>query len=455
MNMKQMDARKRTKRLLACLLALMLAAGTISAAMADDAARTTIRRGSSGEDVTYTQQFLKDKGYYDGPITGHMGTNTTQALMAYQRDQGLTADGIAGKKTWSTISSAQTAPTPTPVQTNAGGNTQGNATPAPVATATPLPTLASNALGTATLRYGMRSATVSALQTRLKELGYFSHSVTGYFGTATRTAVQAFQRDNGLTADGLVGSATRARLYAATAPVHSSAAQQTPAPSATAQPLAYGALGVSTLKKGVTSDAVAALQRQLKTLGYYSGTVTGSFGTLTKQAVMDFQRANGLSADGVVGSATRNRLYGVSAGMSNTSGQTSTAAPATPTYAPALDNLGTVTMRLDDQNEYVRALQRKLAALGYYDGPITGHYGRKTKQAVMDFQKANGISRDGVAGGTTLQKINAAATPTPVPTPTPVATPTPTPTPTSTIEPEKMPETSVPDASTGEAQPQS
>ena len=52
------------------------------------------------------------------------------------------------------------------------------------------------------------------------------------------------------------------------------------------------------------SEAVRTLQENLKALGYYSGSVTGNFGNLTKEAVYDFQRANNLSADGIAGAKT-------------------------------------------------------------------------------------------------------------------------------------------------------
>lgn len=55
-------------------------------------------------------------------------------------------------------------------------------------------------------------------------------------------------------------------------------------------------------------EAVREYQQQLKTLGYYTGDVDGSRGPLTKGAVENFQRANGLKVDGVVGPATRATL---------------------------------------------------------------------------------------------------------------------------------------------------
>ena len=45
------------------------------------------------------QSRLKDLGYYDGPIDGWLGGNTVPAIKAFQRDYGLTVDGIVGKET--------------------------------------------------------------------------------------------------------------------------------------------------------------------------------------------------------------------------------------------------------------------------------------------------------------------------------------------------------------------
>lgn len=55
---------------------------------------------------------------------------------------------------------------------------------------------------------GSRGENVSALQSRLKELGYYTGSVDGIFGQSTYDAVRRFQQDNGLNPDGIAGSAT-------------------------------------------------------------------------------------------------------------------------------------------------------------------------------------------------------------------------------------------------------
>lgn len=60
----------------------------------------------------------------------------------------------------------------------------------------------------AVLRQGSRGGEVKEVQQRLKKWGYYSGAVDGIFGSGTKKAVIAFQKKNGLTADGIVGKAT-------------------------------------------------------------------------------------------------------------------------------------------------------------------------------------------------------------------------------------------------------
>ncbi|MBQ8267928.1 MAG: peptidoglycan-binding protein, partial [Clostridia bacterium] len=71
---------------------------------------------------------------------------------------------------------------------------------------------------------------------------------------------------------------------------------------------------VSALSKiGSTGSEVSEIQSRLKEWGYYSGAVDGIFGTATKNAVIKFQKANGLTPDGIVGSKTLAAM-GISSG---------------------------------------------------------------------------------------------------------------------------------------------
>ena len=63
-------------------------------------------------------------------------------------------------------------------------------------------------LSAAVLRQGSTGGEVKEVQRRLKKWGYYNGSVDGVFGAGTRAAVIAFQKKNGLTADGVVGKAT-------------------------------------------------------------------------------------------------------------------------------------------------------------------------------------------------------------------------------------------------------
>ncbi|MFN7824847.1 MAG: peptidoglycan-binding domain-containing protein [Pseudobdellovibrionaceae bacterium] len=60
----------------------------------------------------------------------------------------------------------------------------------------------------------------------------------------------------------------------------------------------------SKLQKGSSGEDVRALQSRLRELGYYGGNIDGEFGAITERGVSLFQKAQGLKADGIVGSKT-------------------------------------------------------------------------------------------------------------------------------------------------------
>ncbi len=64
-----------------------------------EASQVLSRLGSRGEEVRKIQQKLKNWGYYSGGVDGIYGTQTQNAVKSFQRKNGLTADGIAGKDT--------------------------------------------------------------------------------------------------------------------------------------------------------------------------------------------------------------------------------------------------------------------------------------------------------------------------------------------------------------------
>lgn len=70
----------------------------------------TLRRGSKGEYVTLLQTKLVSKGYSVGSagIDGDFGSGTLAAVKAFQKDHGLTVDGVVGKNTWKALMEQET-----------------------------------------------------------------------------------------------------------------------------------------------------------------------------------------------------------------------------------------------------------------------------------------------------------------------------------------------------------
>jgi hypothetical protein len=93
----------------------------------------------------------------------------------------------------------------------------------------------------------------------------------------------------------------------------SAIATPTPEPGITSSPDSGGngqEASYTTLKTGSTGQAVKNLVTELKNQGYYTGDITNKYTTAVAEAVKAFQRAKGLSADGIAGSATQHKLFG-------------------------------------------------------------------------------------------------------------------------------------------------
>lgn len=218
------------------------------------------------------------------------------------------------------------------------------------------------------LNLGSTGDQVRSLQSKLKDLGYYSDGVDGKYGGSTWKAVWWYQKNKGLKVDGIAG------------------------------PQTLGALGlVSTtatisgqLKHGDKGSSVRSLQSALYKLGLYKGAIDGSYGDSTWAAVWWFQKNNGLSATGVADYSTIN-LLSQKAGT-----------------GIAVSYSGIKTLKMGDSGQAVVVLQNALKKLGYYTGTVDGKYGDSTWAAVWTFQKSKNINYDGVAGPQTLVLLNIA-----------------------------------------------
>ena len=135
--------------------------------------RPTVSLGSTGQDVKDLQVVLNATVADNSLVVdGVFGNLTKEAVMAFQKEYGLTIDGIVGDQTWAVVD--------TIVRT--------------------------------TLSVGSTGEDVEYLQRRLNGIGFGSLVVDGIFGVATEEAVKKFQKYYGLTVDGIVGSQTWAKL---------------------------------------------------------------------------------------------------------------------------------------------------------------------------------------------------------------------------------------------------
>ena len=207
---------------------------------------TTLFNGCRGEEVRELQQALIDLGYLTGTADGIFGNNTEKAVRSFQKANRLSVDGLAGKTTRRLImdkaqdKSVQATPTPVPAASAAA---------APIPAPTAAPSSSSSGSGSSslfgtyeTIRFGDRGDRVKTLQQSLITLGYLSGKADGIFGTRTKNALKAFQRNKRLTSDGIAGKKTLTAIVSALSGGTSAAgktsetASPSPAASASATP---------------------------------------------------------------------------------------------------------------------------------------------------------------------------------------------------------------------------
>lgn len=328
----------------------------------------TLREGMGGQDVLYTQDRLAALGYLTGISDGQYGAATKAAVLAFQKKNGLSADGVLGTNTRKRLFSE--------------GAIGAKETSQP------------DGVGERKLTLGMKGDDVKSVQTKLIALGYLTGKADGVYGTATESAIRRFQTRNGLTSDGICGEDTVKALYSSTAIDAGSSVTPSPKPVDESAPTRI-------LRPGMSGDDVKSVQSRLKALGYYTGTVDGNYGTGTMAAVASFQLRNNLSADGVAGKRTYKKLYSSDA----------LAAISTPTSTPTTGvTRPTRLLYSGCTGDDVKSVQQRLKDLGYLTDKVDGKYGANTVAAMRAFQLRNGLTGSGngdTATYTILYSVNA------------------------------------------------
>ena len=224
----------------------------------------------------------------------------------------------------------------------------------------------SNNNSSALLKVGSRGAAVQDVQKKLIALGYNvgSTGADGVFGNATKNAVIKFQKSVGISQDGIVGSVTLAKLNEA-----------------------YNNRNKGQSVTSTTSytgkDYVRKAQVHMNNFAGAGLATDGLWGANSRKGLVKcLQRALNkdnklkLGEDGIRGNATNNAL-------------------------------GTHYVKRGETQYLVTFVEIGLMALGYYNSSVEapGVFGGGLETAVRNFQKANGLICDGIAGKGTILKI--------------------------------------------------
>ena len=295
---------------------------------------TFIAEGQSNGCVVELQNLLNGYGARL-PVDGIFGPGTGSAVRSFQSSHGLAADGVVGPMTKAALyDDRDHTPSGSGVdlRTDCG-----------------------------VLQFGASGPCVTKLQQLLNTFGA-GVTVDGQFGPGTNTAVRQFQGSHALIIDGVVGPATKSALYGGGTESGSIDLRS----------------DCGILTEGSSGACVSKLQKLLNTFGAGLA-VDGDFGPGTAAAVRNFQASKGLTADGIVGPATKKALYGQSSG-------------------------GTIDLRQDcgilmqgASGPCVTRLQQLLNTFGAGIG-VDGQFGPGTAAAVRNFQTSKGLTADGIVG---------------------------------------------------------
>ncbi|MEH2458196.1 peptidoglycan-binding domain-containing protein [Nostoc sp.] len=197
-----------------------------------------LAKGDEGEDVRVLQERLRIAGFYYGNATGIFGPITEESVKRFQDSYKLSVDGIVGRATLGKLPGV--------------GIGDGEDAPKKI-------------VNRDKLRVGDRGEPVRIVQEQLIQAGYLEGEPNGYYGPYTADAVGRFQAANFLTASGVAGPTTRAKLYSS----------------------------VNTANKSEFNTL--EIQTRLRERGFYKGKLNGLMADDTKKAIKQAQEFYGIS----------------------------------------------------------------------------------------------------------------------------------------------------------------
>ncbi len=371
-----------------------------------------LKNGDKNDDVAKLQRRLIELGYLTGTVDGYFGDGTEAAVRAFQAVLNLEPDGIATDFVQTYLYAA-----------SAPYNPNGDV-----------------AVSYATLESGDSGESVKELQRRLIELGYLTGSADGKFGSGTKDAVKAFQKAVGLKQNGVANADTQRELYADTAPKKGESFDKVVTVNKTATVIAQSTLVyesvnnqnvIGTLYNGTeitivaTSGEWAQIKNSAGAIGYAKlgdfaikdNELTGTIEVVNKEAVVTqdqiYVYASASETSTLMGKMSKGakvkwlRTNGDWAEVQNSKGEIGYMYKKY--LSVNLDSFYETQSSYEPLStgmtgEKVKTLQRRLQALGYFDGTIGGNYLTKTTAAVKAFQAAIGMEQTGEATSA-LQEI--------------------------------------------------
>ncbi|MGX8705523.1 MAG: peptidoglycan-binding domain-containing protein, partial [bacterium] len=213
-----------------------------------------LTRGNRGMRVQIMQETLRELGYLADAADGIFGANTQRAVQRFQAENDLNISDGATRETLKRLYSDDAARCSSFIDLYRGNT-------------------------------GYR---VRELNNRLEALYYLEDNPGSTYTAATAEAVRAFQRRAGLDVNGNATESVQRRLFSRYAPE---------------------APGYITLRRGDENSRVSDLQIRLKDLGYFTGNISGYYGSTTEKAVKLFQRRVELSVTGVATVRTQQLLF--------------------------------------------------------------------------------------------------------------------------------------------------
>lgn len=299
-------------------------AGSGTLSKIDNVLKSPLQKGKRHNNTKKLKQDLASIGY---PVPGNgttlYGVDTEKVVKKFQKDKGLAQSGIAEEITLAKIASLKK-PEKAPL-----------------------------------LKNGVRHASVKTLKKDLAKAGFtVPGNGTTLYGTDTEKKVREFQRYYNLSADGIAGESTLAKVKSVVN---------------------------SPLQNGKRHNDTKQLKKNLGTLGFkVPGNGTTLYGKDTEKKVKEFQKKYGLKPNGIADEVTLAKI----------------ASLKQPEKDPLLKN--------GVRHANVKKLKRDLGKAGFtVPGNGTTLYGKETEQKVREFQRYYKLAADGIAGQATLSKVKA------------------------------------------------